>query len=46
MCHAHTLVMFVFPQGKLDTLSGKGEGEAQQGQGDAGPMNGAVERIR
>ena len=36
----------VFPQGKLDTLSGKGEGEAQQGQGDAGPMNGAVERIR
>ena len=33
------------PQGKLDTLSGKGERE-EQGQGDAGPMDGAIERIR
>jgi len=33
-------------QGKLDTLSGKGEREDQQGQGDVGPMDGAVERIR
>merc|ERR1712210_249965 len=32
-------------QGKLDTLSGKGERE-EQGHGDAGPMDGAVERIR
>merc|ERR1719312_154344 len=32
-------------QGKLDTLSGKGERE-EQGQGDIGPMDGAVERIR
>ena len=38
-------VQCLFPQGKLDTLSGKGERE-EQGQGDAGPMDGAVERIR
>ena len=35
----------LFGQGKLDTLSGKGERE-EQGQGDIGPMDGAVERIR
>ena len=38
-------VQCLFPQGKLDTLSGKGERE-EQGQGDAGPMDGAIERIR
>merc|ERR1719430_2021499 len=33
-------------QGKLDMLSGKEDKEGQKGQGDARPMNGAVERVR
>merc|ERR1719225_954366 len=33
-------------QGKLDMLSGKEDKESQKGQGDARPMDGAVERVR
>merc|ERR1719290_244422 len=33
-------------QGKLDMLSGKEDKEGQKGQGDARPMDGAVERVR
>ena len=33
----------LYGQGKLDMLSGK---EGQKGQGDARPMDGAVERVR
>ena len=39
--HIYMLVL----QGKLDLLNGKKENEFR-GQGDAGPIDGAVERIR
>ena len=36
----------LYGQGKLDMLSGKEDKEGQKGQGDARPMDGAVERVR
>ena len=39
----HEQSSHLYGQGKLDMLSGK---EGQKGQGDARPMDGAVERVR